>query len=266
MRSILLMLAAMVSAACTAEASPKLNRERAAMISGVIQGTGLTSVGEALDKYASESSKPIDLIINSPGGSIVPGFFFINKMEDLRAQGIKFNCFVPEVAASMAFQILLHLHCDERYVLDRSFLLWHRVRVYVGGMFGAPMTAPQAEYLATSLQAVDDVILSELKDVLGRDLSGAQINYHFENETLHVGQNLGRMAPRAFQSVKQVDGLYEAIQDEKLPRSGTPRDPEDIYVPEQGTIVYISSNPDVNRLGNKLDVTEITRIRTTGGK
>lgn len=189
-----------------------VDSSRAMVIEGVIQGNNLSKVKEAM--LSKEDNGTVDLIINSPGGSIVTGFEFVSVMESAKARGVTINCFVPHVAASMAFQILLH--CDHRYVLDRSFLLWHRARVMMGGMFGAPMTAPQLAVISKDLQAADSVILNECRKYL--QLDEKTISYHFENETLHIGENLGQMS-KAFVSLPSIEGLFEALTDSKVPRS-----------------------------------------------
>jgi hypothetical protein len=136
----------------------------------------------------------------------------VNVMEDAKAKGITIRCFVPTIAASMAFQLLLH--CNERYTADRAFLLWHGVRVTLGGGFMSPgeeMTAAKAASLARDLEANDYIIRKELSAALTPDLTEDQILFHFRNETLHVGSTLAEMAPHFITSYPALPGTLEAI-------------------------------------------------------
>lgn len=195
----------------------EVNSSRSIIISGPID-RNLDRVTNSMNTYAKQSKEPIDIIINSPGGSVITGFLFINHMNQVKAEGIKIRCFVPEIAASMAFQILLQ--CNEKYVLERSFLLWHRVRVMYGGMFGAPLTAPDAAYLARELQKLDTYILNELYQEL-RDVNRRSIRHHFEKETLHLGKDLASMTS-SIKSRKYIKGLLNALTDTSIPKSGSP--------------------------------------------
>lgn len=215
MRSIL--LAAVMSVASLAQAAPHLNSDRALVIDGVIEGGNLSAVTEALDGFAASSDhSPVDLIINSPGGSVTTGFLFLNHMAAAQAQGIEIRCFVPNLAASMAYQILVQ--CDKRYALNDSFLLWHRVRTTVGGMFGAPMTAPAAKYLFVTLQKLDNTVFHQIHRAM-YEVPVHILRYHFENETLHMGSDVAEMAPSYLQSYRYIPGLYEALRNTKLPRT-----------------------------------------------
>ena len=152
---------------------------------------------------SDKSGKPIDIVIDSPGGSVFAGFQFVNAMEEVKGMGVQIRCFVNGIAASMAFQIFVH--CSERHALGRSFLLWHGVRTGVRG----PVTSKVAASLHVDLQAIDNVILSELNEELGLDED--VILYHFDQETLHVGQNLAKLAPKFLTVHKFVSGLNEAM-------------------------------------------------------
>lgn len=215
-------------------AAPAVRPERAVHISGpIMQGNILKLIGPMNALAKDGSGLPIDLIINSPGGEVITGYRFINMMEAVKATGTKIRCFVPEVAASMAFQILTR--CDERYALSRSFLLWHRVRVVLGGFMGTVVTAPVANSLARDLQAVDDLILSECRKALGKDMDDRDIVYHFEQETLHIGENLHKLAPSFITTYPHIPGLLEAMGSPDVPKNNQ-EDTKKLLRP--GTIVY----------------------------
>lgn len=227
----------MILTAADTHAEVSVNPENAVVIDGVISRGNIDPVAEALLAMAAEGRESADLIINSPGGEVVTGFMFINKLEAAKEQGLRIRCFVPEVAASMAFSILTH--CDERYALSRSFLLWHRARVQLGGFFGAAMTGPELLRAGRDLESMDNIILTEvLKSV---DMSESDIRYHFEAETLHVARNLHSLAPKFVTVYKYIPGLYEALANQKLPRT---KSNEILFEFQQGELIYI--NPHVN--------------------
>lgn len=222
MRALLLTTILLLLTGTTSSgAELQVNEERAVIIQGVIYNN-LDNVSKAaLELFRSDSSKPIDLIINSPGGSVSTGFQFVNEMQDLRSKGAKFRCFVPGMAASMAFQILVQ--CDERHTLDRSFLLWHRVRVTVGGILGGPMTGPQAHHLGMQLLSIDRVILGELYAAL-KGVPRSVILSHFNTEMLHTGSSLAALAPKFSTTHTYIKGLYNALRNPDVPRSPQVRD------------------------------------------
>lgn len=193
---------------------PTFNLDRGVAIDSVIGRNNLGRVNDALINLSNSGTEPIDIAINSPGGSVVSGFLFVNTLEAIRAKGIRLRCFVNGIAASMAFQILTH--CDERYSLSRSFLLWHRVRTSLQG----PITAPLAELLVSDLQSIDDVIIRELKESVGKGgMDDEVLLKHFERETLHIGENLARSVPGFMQSYASLPNLIEAFTDKRVVRS-----------------------------------------------
>lgn len=157
------------------------------------------------------SSEPapsnINIILDSPGGSVNAGFTFISRMNLLKARNTKFTCYVIDMAASMAFHFLTQ--CDTRIVLDKSALLWHRARVQAGS---TPITAPLAMDLSRDLQAVDDIIFIDLMKTVGKTMAHEDLAYHFEKETLHVGLALCTKVPTFCTNVSSVAGLMEATK------------------------------------------------------
>lgn len=176
----------------------------------------------------------VNMIINSPGGSVTTGFFFISKLKALKAQGTVLNCYVVNLAASMAFHFLTQ--CDSVTVLDESGLLWHRARVNVGGLGGEPMTAPQASDLARDLSIIDDHIFTDVLAAV-KGMPVADISYHFEKETLHFGRDLCKQTTFCV-SKPHVPGLLEAMVDKKLVRTGKEQGFFDMLT---GEIMYVWS-------------------------
>lgn len=195
--------------------------ENTIVIRGVIARETMGPVYQKMNDYLFEPQAPseVNLIIDSPGGSVFSGFRFISQMKALQGKGTKFSCYVPGLAASMAFHILAH--CDKRVVLDESALLWHRARVFI--MFGT-ITAPISAALSRDLQLTDGHILNSIQQALSKDMSKEDIQYHFEQETLHIGQNLCKTAPHFCTSAATVPGLIEALQDKSFPSTEKPKE------------------------------------------
>lgn len=208
----MLCVAVLSLTSCLVRAEPAVQMDRAMVIDGVIQGDNLAALNKAL--LSKKSGDVVDLVISSPGGSIVTGFEFVSNMEAAKQRGVTINCFVVKYAASMAFQILLH--CDSKYVLDRSFLLWHRARVMLGGFGGEPMTSPQLSALGRDLEKTDSVILAEVLKYM--QMEESDIKYHFEHETLHIGEQLAKES-NTFESYPAIPGLMEALGNQKIPRT-----------------------------------------------
>lgn len=206
---------------------------------------------------APEAPEVIQLVINSPGGSVAVGSTFLALMRSLQANGTQFRCYVPELAASMAFSILMQ--CNERYVLSGSSLLWHRARTYIGGMMGAALTGPAAMNIGSELLDIDDGIVRHLLATLGRDLTPSDIQFHFEQETFHTGRGLCKRAPNFCTSYEVIPGLFEALLNDKLPRS---REQESIFD-------QVDESTEMYRIGEPVYISPIvleTLITTTNKK
>jgi ATP-dependent protease ClpP protease subunit len=199
---------------CYVQAETAVDKSKAFLIEGVIGGGNLEPVVTGISDLVANGGKEVHLIINSPGGEIVTGFQFLNVMDSYRAQGVKFKCFVTNIAASMAFQILVH--CDERYTLNYSFLLWHRASV---GVMFARFTAPELLAVASDLQRLDSIIFGELAEHLGMDSD--QVLYHFNAQTMHVGSQLGIMAPGFITVYSYIPGLLETAKSKDIIHNST---------------------------------------------
>lgn len=185
-----------------AESKVQLTPERTILLAGPITNSIVSPMMEAFDNL-SKSGKDIDVIISSPGGSVIAGSILIDRMEQLKNDGYNFRCVVRDIAASMAFQILLH--CNERYATPHSFLLWHPVRIFAQGV----VTTALASNLATQLAQADEVALHDLRAYL--PMKDEDMLLHFQNETLHQTYNLQQTAPGFFTKVtNSVSNLYPA--------------------------------------------------------
>jgi ATP-dependent protease ClpP protease subunit len=175
-----LFLGASAATATTRHVVPK--GERTFYITGQIDSSALP-VANGIERVSAVSSDPIHLVINSPGGMVLVGFQIEQAMDVARSRGSKVVCTVGVMAASMAFQILSH--CDERYAMKKTLLLFHPARVVVR----EPMTADQALMVGHELKKVDKKADKENIEMMGvKDPKWLEI--HNRNETLWVAEDL----------------------------------------------------------------------------
>ncbi len=170
-------------------------------VDNVITGSTMQPVTQAMQKIVKAGKDVnIDIVIDSPGGSVVAGMEFVNLMATAKAQGSRIRCYVTNVAASMAFQILTQ--CNERYAQPGSLMLWHGVRMQTQ----APITAAVAAQLARSLSTLDDLIRYQLNSTL--NLPVRKINQAFDDELLWSGTSLHAAAPKFIKIKQDYSELY----------------------------------------------------------
>lgn len=83
-----------------------------------------------IEKTMEKQTPSINVLINSPGGSISDGNKIIEQIETLKHQGYEVNC-IADFAASMAFIILQA--CPNRYALSTSVLMQHQMSLGISG-------------------------------------------------------------------------------------------------------------------------------------
>jgi ATP-dependent protease ClpP protease subunit len=239
MQAVLLIVGTCLIVALPAPAIAEvtIDKTKVLVLYGPISGTNLEPLSTEILKRVDAGVRDIQLVIDSPGGEIGTGQLFISVMEEAKGRGMHIQCFVPRIAASMAFQILLH--CSSRVALVRSFLLWHRARMYLSGASTASDLIPAVLHL----QETDAYILRELSGVLSKDMDQETIEYHFNQETLHMGASIAESLPSFAAVYEFIPGLLSTLKDEKLPRSGTnsrrgPRNKGPMYIYEQGMEAY----------------------------
>jgi ATP-dependent protease ClpP protease subunit len=91
----------------------------------------LSPVKAKIDQQVKSGAKTVLLRIDSPGGELDAMWHFVQYMEGLQANGVKFQCVADTYAASGAFDILQN--CDERLMTNRAILLTHQLS---GGVRG----------------------------------------------------------------------------------------------------------------------------------
>lgn len=200
MRFFIVLLSILFSTPAFPKDKLELSPNRTILLAGAITSSIYEPMTQAFDKLAA-TGDTIDMVISSPGGEVIVGSLIIDRMEQMKLAGVKFRCVVRDVAASMAFQILLH--CNERYATPHSFLLWHPVRIFMRDV----VTASVAQTLSTQLAEADEVALHDLRAYL--IMPESELLWHFQNETLHQAINLMYLSPKFFKKVtNDISGLY----------------------------------------------------------
>lgn len=192
-----------------------LNPSRTLYIEGAISGQTLEPLSDKLvalinSTVRSGSKEQVNLIISSPGGEVIMGTQFINRIIALRGLGVPVVCYVQDMAASMAFQILTQ--CSKRFALSTSYLLWHGVRTRMNQV----ITTQVAESLAEDLQMMDDSVLHQLEEVI----TMKDMVRHFERETLWTGRQLASEEPGFITVQDNFSEVTEALASSKITRSG----------------------------------------------
>lgn len=157
-------------------------------IDGTVDREMIPLADDLMAKSAGGTLEKVTLLINSPGGDVLAGSIYIVALEVAKARGAKVVCYVPMLAASMAFQILAH--CDERNVLAGALLLWHPPRV---GLDQVLLTPDLAELLATELRTISDRLTGDLRARF--PVEDEAFWYHFNAETLHTAEEVNVLSP-----------------------------------------------------------------------
>ena len=194
MRKIILTLVASLLAVTASAASIyKPDMERTIYIVGEIGGRNSLDTARKIEQLSSEG-KPITLIINSPGGSIVAGLQIISAMRVAKARGNEIHCVVPILAASMGFQIFIN--CDKRYTLTESLLLFHPATTGLQG------NKEEVLYASERLKAIEEPLIKDLFRVLR--MPKDVFIYHYKNQTMWIAPELKTLCPHLFIIVDDV--------------------------------------------------------------
>lgn len=171
---------------------------RTVSVVGEIGGEALETADKIV-ALSKDTSKPIQLFINSPGGSVPAGMQIMAAMDLAKVRGATIQCFVSALAASMAFHILGA--CDERYGLRTSLFLWHPASV-VGIADG--LNYKQANSIAVQLKMLEDALNPRLIKAL--HISEEQFYFYNDMEALHPGAILTQISPKFVKLVDDVQG------------------------------------------------------------
>jgi ATP-dependent Clp protease protease subunit len=161
-----------------------------------------------VDKIVTQAKEDVEItiIINSPGGEVNAGMYLLNAMKLSQARGAKFRCITTGLSASMALQVFSQ--CDSRYALPNSFMLYHPVRISIGGGMFAPsvdITPVIAKQIADELNRLETFLVSDLRSSMKVDDETFNRNYHAE--TLLLAREINADSPGWLTLVDDVVGL-----------------------------------------------------------
>lgn len=159
-----------------------LDASRTVLINGVI---GRSAVSTADKILAMRGKRPINIVINSSGGSVFTGNTILQAIATVQAKGTRVNCVVTRFAASMAF--IIFNECNNRYALPNSLLLWHAPRISYMGLLTPDILKPMYDQLAALKKFFDQRILMRLK------IKPSLYEYYSKNDFVHFGQDLYNM-------------------------------------------------------------------------
>ena len=206
MKIIIALLISTLTTACygqgllgwTLGAVQEAKDDRIVEIIGQVDGDIINQAAE-VERLSNLNNEPIELLINSPGGSVFTGMIFIDAMNAAKAKGIKFKCTSVVLAASMAYTIFSN--CDERYAQANTRLLFHPMSTRAQG---------RVQELVTDLiQTVPEekAIMDKLRNDLGIDWKTFHTNYFAE--TFWTATTLLNISPEFLTIVDDV-GNYGA--------------------------------------------------------
>lgn len=182
----------------------KADPTRTLYVVGEVTGqTALANAATLINLSATSDDDDIDIVINSPGGSIYDGMQMLSAMSVAQARGVKIRCFVPMLAASMAYQIFAA--CNERYTLVFSLLLWHPGKI----SNEKPMSSQALAYSQKELKAIETDLNTRLMDAM--DVDARFFYYHYWHETLWFAAELNRQVPDFITIVDDFTGVKGAF-------------------------------------------------------
>lgn len=159
------------------------DQKRMVEVIDVVDGSMIVDVAQKIDQLSRESSAPIDMVINSPGGAVLVGTSIVDAMTVASARGVTLRCFSGVLSASMAFIILAH--CDERYVLPNTKLLFHPVSTQTQG---------RLQELLISLDEIKRTELEVMRYLNSKmKLPKAEFHKHYFAETMWSGWSLSEV-------------------------------------------------------------------------
>lgn len=106
--------------------------DRTAFLRGRVDESSARPLIKQLQDFAAISNKPIYLLINSPGGSVVDGMEIVNTMRAIKTLlGIRITCVIESEAFSMA--AIIQAFCSQTYAQQNSAIMFHQAKYSVQG-------------------------------------------------------------------------------------------------------------------------------------
>ena len=156
-----------------------------------------------IEELSLKSKEPIDILVNSYGGSVIMGSIFIGAMERAKLRGVRLNCIVTGFAMSMGYHIVSH--CDKRMALEYSYLLFHEA--YIGYM--GQLTKTVADLISKRLIVLTDKLEQYTKSVM--KISDIEFDKHNRLETIWTAEELARQYPAFITIISDCKGLPAGV-------------------------------------------------------
>lgn len=186
----------------------RLNPKRTVEVIDVMDGSVFGLAQKVYDLSRKAPTEPIYILLNSPGGAVVPGYTLVDSIEYARARGTPIICVAGVLAASMAFNVLAS--CDERYALAHTKLLFHPIRINGGG----GLTSRELSLYGDQLHQYDERNSKQLREMMG--VGAAWFSKHYWGETLWDAQDLLAMSGKPWLTiVTNVEGTDKLFTFEK---------------------------------------------------
>ena len=172
---------------------------RVVSIKGEI-GMNSIKIAGNIEKLADGLGGPINLVITSGGGSVAMGSQILSAVTLAKSRGHEIRCYVPIIAASMAFQVFVH--CDKRYALKHTLLLWHPMKTSIRSA-----TADMLLYEGKRLQNWERPFILDLLKSL--KIPYKTFQYHRQNETMWMAYEFNRLSPGFLTVVDDIKGVTD---------------------------------------------------------
>ncbi len=174
-------------------------KNRMLLFSGAVTGK---SVRDACDRLlaleADNATKPITVVLNSPGGSVNDGYALVDVMRFIQSP-VRVVC--TGLVASMGISILIAAKKKNRVSLPNARFMMHQPR-FGGAVIG---TASDLEITAREIMKMKDKSNQEVADATGKPLDQVEKDTSRDlwlsaEEALEYG-----LVDRVIQSVKELD-------------------------------------------------------------
>ncbi len=166
--------------------SEPITADNTAFLVGVMDNELGNSFLNQLFQKSQAGTQDLNILIDSPGGSVYVYRAIARAMAELSASGVKITCYVRGMAASAAFMTLTH--CDTRKTYAESYLMFHR-----GAYYGVPgrLGVDELTLLLDSLKTDNILILDQLK----RTLRITNVEKYYISEYMWNGRELAKRDP-----------------------------------------------------------------------
>ena len=180
-----------------------VDSDRLIEIVGDINRLKLKLKGIELENVMETGPGPVYLLINSSGGSVQPTLTFIDRINNLKAQGTPVFCITGTEAMSAALYMLDS--CSVRYILPSAQIMWHPIRTR------NPFQPLEGIVLDAAIMFEKE---KELLETMRRNMGlNEDVFYsHYVHETVWPATVLAKQAPDYFTIVSGVVGAPKLFE------------------------------------------------------